>query len=145
VKLWRVSDFVDLSGQGGRLVRARWHSAGRSILYTAEHSALALLESLVHLEIEDEAPTYQLLELDAPDSLEITTFPESLPPISRSASRAWGDAWLAEGKTPLALVPSIIAPDGRNLLINPGHDDAARIRIVRHARYEWDPRLFARS
>ena len=144
MKLWRVSDFVDLQGRGGELVKARWHNAGQPIVYTAEHSALALLESLVHLESEEEPPTYQLLELDVPDNLSVTAYPEALAPPGRETSRAWGDAWLEAAATPLAIVPSIIAPDARNYLINPAHPDAERVSITRHKRYEWDPRLFLR-
>lgn len=145
MKLWRVSDFADLSGRGGRLVRGRWHSVGRPIVYTAEHSALALLESLVHLEVVDEPPTYQLLEIVAPDSLAVAAFPDGVPPENRSASRAWGDAWLEEAATALAIVPSVIAPEARNILINPAHADAGQIEVIRRARYEWDPRLYARA
>ena len=145
MKLWRVSEFLDLSGEGGRLFPARWHNAGRSIIYTAEHSALALLESLVHLEEREAIPTYQLLEIETGDDLTITSFPGRLPPVSAGTSSAWGDAWLAAGKTALASVPSVIAPESRNILINPDHPDASAIRIVRHARYEWDPRLFSRA
>ncbi len=140
-----MSNYTDLSGQGGRLFPARWHSAGRPILYTAEHSALALLESLVHLEAEDETPSYQLLELEAPDDLAVTYFGASLPPEGEAASRRWGDDWLAGTITALASVPSVIAPDSRNFLINPAHPDAGSIALLRHARYQWDPRLFARA
>ncbi len=144
MKLWRVSDFPDLSGRGGEFFKGRWHNAGSALVYTAEHSALALLESLVHLESEEEPPTYQLLELDAPDDLTISHYPDPLPPPEREMSRAWGDAWLEAAETSLATVPSIIAPDARNFLINPAHPDAGRISITRHKRYEWDPRLFVR-
>lgn len=145
MKLWRVSNYLDLSGQGGRLYQARWHHAGRPILYTAEHSALALLESLVHLETDGDAPSYQLIELSAPDGLALTEFHDTLPPESNEYSQNWGDRWLAEEKTALASVPSVIAPNARNLLVNPSHPDAQQVTIVRHARYRWDPRLFERA
>ena len=145
MRLWRVSKYTDLSGAGGRLYPARWHSAGRPVVYTAEHSALALLESLVHLQDEAERAVYQLLELSAPHLLVTSRFEGDLPPDDQLASQTWGDQWLRDQPSALASVPSVIAPDARNILINPAHADAARIKLIRHARYKGDPRLFARA
>lgn len=134
-----------MSGEGGRLYSARWHTAGRPIVYTAEHSALALLESLVHLQDEEERAVYQLLELAAPDTLKVARFEQDLPPGDPLVSKRWGDEWLRSATSALASVPSIIAPEARNILINSAHPDAANVELVRYARYEWDPRLFARA
>jgi RES domain-containing protein len=71
--LWRISNYADLSGEGGRRSDGRWHEQGRSVVYLAEHPALALLEVLVHLEIDpDDLPSsYQLLTVEVPDGLKI--------------------------------------------------------------------------
>jgi RES domain-containing protein len=37
------------SGQGGLEASARWHTAGRAVVYGAESLSLAALEILVHL------------------------------------------------------------------------------------------------
>ena len=72
MRLWRISNHADLSGEGGRVVGGRWHSRGRPVVYLAEHPALALVENIVHLEIDpDDLPdTYQLIEVDLPDDVE---------------------------------------------------------------------------
>ena len=69
MRLWRISNHADLSGEGGRRVGGRWHERGRPVVYLSEHPALALLENLVHLEIdpEDLPSGYQLLTVDVPD------------------------------------------------------------------------------
>ena len=51
---WRISDYIDLSGEGGRKAGARWHTAGSRIVYLAESPMAALVETLVHLEVESE-------------------------------------------------------------------------------------------
>jgi len=142
VRLWRVSSFASIDGLGGELFTGRWHTAGRPVVYTAEHSALALLETLVRLEFDETVPPYQLLEIDAPDRLEVTRFRGKSPPGDQRDSAAWGDAWLAGASTPLALVPSALAPHAYNYLINPRHSNARVIKVVSHAHYEWDARLF---
>jgi len=50
--LWRISNHATLNGRGGLYTSARWHTAGRLVVYLAESSAGALLEALVHLELK---------------------------------------------------------------------------------------------
>ncbi len=71
MRFWRISNYADLSGEGGRLAAGRWNRLGRRIVYLAEHPALALLETLVHLEIdaEDMPNRFRLLSIDAPDGI----------------------------------------------------------------------------
>lgn len=140
--LWRISEFADLIGQGGLVAGGRWHSRGRPIVYTADSNALALLESRVHIEEEWVPRTYQLLEIEAPDSVAVTEWTSSAAITDRAKTAVWGDTWLAGGETALARVPSIIVRQGYNWLINPLHPDAGRIRILSARRYPWDERLF---
>ena len=65
MRLWRISNHVDLSGEGGRRAAGRWSHQGRRVVYLAEHPALAMLETLVHLEVdvEDLPSTYRLIEV----------------------------------------------------------------------------------
>lgn len=141
--LWRISEWATLDGAGGLVVGGRWHSRGRPIVYVAESSALAMLEVLVHLEVERPPPAFQLLRIEAEEGLGVERWPDdrSIPPPQESAR--WGDAWLAAARTPLARVPSAIAPGAANMLINPAHPDTARIRVAEASRWPWDKRLFA--
>ena len=54
MRLWRISNRASLSGDGGLLASARWHSRGKRIVYLADHPASALLEVIVHLEVKAE-------------------------------------------------------------------------------------------
>lgn len=147
MRVWRISNFANLSGEGGRRAAARWHTAGRPIVYSAQHASTALLEVLVHqyLSPDDLPDRYQYLEIEVPDSIskEIISA-SSLPTDWRqdvSLTRAKGDAWLAAGKVALLEVPSVVAPAEWNLLINPAHADASQISIVQVFPYPLDQRL----
>ena len=57
-------------------------------------------------------------------------------------TRNLGDAWLASRESPLARVPSAIAPQTWNYLLNPEHPDAKKIEVVEVIRERFDNRLF---
>ncbi len=147
--VWRISNHLDLSGQGGLRAAARWHSAGTPVVYTASSPASALLEVLVHLELNDieHLPdSYQLLRIAVPDSIPIVEIDgESLDLNWRKFSdltRAIGDEWLRGLGSALLAVPSAIVPHTKNYLINPAHRDIRKIKINSHGNYPFDFRLF---
>ncbi len=147
MRLWRISGFADLSGEGGLLAPARWHSKGRRIVYTSDHPASCLVEMLVHFQIdpEDIPETYQLIVIDIVPEIAFGAVElENLPPSwqqNRNATREIGDRWLSEAKQALLRVPSAIVPHTFNWLLNPVHKDAAAARIVDTIRAPLDPRL----
>lgn len=144
---WRISDYIDLSGEGGRKAGARWHTAGSRIVYLAESPMAALVETLVHLEIDsEETPDfYTLLKIAVPDDLAILPLD---PPIGSEwksdleLTRRIGDAWLASLETPLARVPSVLAPQTWNYLLNPEHPNAKQVQVAEVIREQFDNRLF---
>jgi RES domain-containing protein len=118
-------------------------------VYLADHPASALVEVMVHLEIDPEdLPThYQLLGIEVPDGVAVTALAESeLPDGWRqqiAVTRARGDEWLRAGATALLRLPSAIVPEATNYLLNPAHADAARISIASALSAPFDPRLMA--
>ena len=114
----------------------RWHSMGRPVVYLSEHPALALLETLVHLEIDsiDDLPdTYKLLKVAIEDPPSLIEVAESSP--DESVSRMVGDEWLKGVGSLLLRVFSVLVPESSNYLFNPSHPDAGKARIV--ANYDW--------
>jgi len=146
--LWRISDYIDLSGEGGRKAGARWHTAGSRIVYLADSPMVALVETLVHLDVdrEDTPDFYTLLKISIPDGLAIRLLD---PPAGSEwkqdleLTRQIGDTWLASLETPLARVPSAIAPHTWNYLLNPSHSDAKQIEVAEVIRERFDNRLFS--
>jgi RES domain-containing protein len=147
--LWRISNFVDLSGEGGLGASGRWHTEGRLVVYLADCPAGALLERIVHMTdmVEDAflPQYYQLLKVAVPDELVIKQL-NMIAPVDwkehTEFTRVIGDAWLASQETPLARVPSVIAPQTWNYLLNPEHPDAKQVQVAEVIKERFDNRLF---
>ena len=144
--LWRISNHRDLTGAGGLRYSARWHSAGHRVVYLAESAAGALIEVLVHLELDetDLPPAYTLLRVAVPPEVAAVNLPVPTDDAWKAevmVTRALGDDWLKTGRSALARVPSAILPDTFNLLLNPQHPQASLIGIVEATSARLDPRL----
>jgi RES domain-containing protein len=145
--LWRISNYPDLNGVGGLRKSARWHTRGAAIVYLADSPTGALVENLVHSEIdpEDIPEFYKRLKVVVPDDLAVHPLD---PPggvdwrLDEKLTRSMGDAWLASRQTCLARIPSAIVTESWNYLLNPEHPDAARLQIVAVTQERYDPRLF---
>jgi len=144
---WRISNHITLDGNGGKKSGARWHSTGKRIVYLADSPMSAIVETLVHLDIdgEDTPDFYPMLKVEAPGGL-------TIQPLAIADSDNWrqnlaltqrtGDAWLVSAQAALARVPSAIAPHTWNYLLNPEHPDAKQIQIVEVIQERFDNRLF---
>src|SRR5258707_5222079 len=110
------------SGDGVLQASERWHAAGHLIVYTAQSLSLAALEILVHLKQTNNIQPFCAYSAEIPDALILK--PDPLPPRWRSrigVSRRFGDTWLEAKTSPALLVPSVITPGERNVLLNPAH------------------------
>jgi RES domain-containing protein len=145
--LWRISNYETLDGVGGLLVSARWHSKGHPVVYCTLNPATALLETLVHMEIdsEDRPERFRLLRIDGPDSLSIEKIEVgSLTPNwvkDVNATQAIGDHWLSERRSLLLQVPSAFVPETWNVLLNPQHTEANLLKITATYEHAFDARL----
>jgi RES domain-containing protein len=145
--LWHISKTIDLGGWGGRKFSSRWTSLGRRVVYFAESPMAALVETHVHLEVESEDTPdfYTLLKISVPDGVAI----QPLDPPAGSEwkqdlklTRRMGDTWLASLETLLARVPSAIAPQTWNYLLNPEHPNAKQVVVAEVVKERFDNRLF---
>jgi RES domain-containing protein len=147
--LWRISNHADLTGRGGLRAGARWHSKGRGVVYCAEAPTGALLEALVHLEVEslDELPrSYQLLRIAFPAKAAVEEVALAALPSDWKQrtllTRSIGDTWLAASRSVALRVPSAVSPHAFNVLLNPRLLAGTGIRIVAKSRHPFDTRLF---
>lgn len=145
--LWRISRFASLDGSGGLFASARWHTQGRRIVYCAPNPATALLELLVHGEVTNPAALtgFSFLRIEVPDEIRPERVDERLLPAdwpSRvEVTRAWGDRWLVEARSPLLEARCVIVPATYNVLINPLHPAFGQLRIDAVVPYTPDARL----
>jgi len=70
VLAWRICRRAHraLDGEGARRYGGRWNTAGRPVIYASTNRALAVLELLVHVDVNDAPPDLYLLELSVPDA-----------------------------------------------------------------------------
>jgi RES domain-containing protein len=71
MRIWRISNYADLSGRGGTMGEGRWHRKGVLITYCADHPSTALLEILVHATRWTVPDVYQLIEIDIPEDVPV--------------------------------------------------------------------------
>lgn len=154
--LWRIASdgpswkATDLSGDGARATGGRWNSKGRPVLYASSSSALACLETVVHLAGGLPLPLNRsLVRIDVPDDIwasrdvwtadDLELGWDAEPP--GTVSIALGDAWLAGNGECIVQLPSAIVPEDWNVLINPAHAGAGAIRATRVRAWRYDRRL----
>ena len=139
--LWRITrkPFITqaLEGLGAKKYGGRWNSRGVAVVYTSESLELAVLEALVHLDI-DLLPkdVYQIARAPAP----LPTDWDSSPPYS-AAVQAVGDRWI-DSQSSLGLrVPASVLPSRSNVLLNPAHPQMSQLREVERGPLPWPSRV----
>ena len=131
MRIWRISNYADLSGLGGTIGPGRWHWKGTAIVYCADHPSTALLEILVHANRMTVPTTYQLIEIDIPD--DITVINAVIPDgweKNALATRDIGTAFARELEAPLLRVPSVSDQSPR-LEYRPNGKDSMPSAIMR--------------
>ncbi|VYU80200.1 RES domain-containing protein [Metakosakonia massiliensis] len=151
VTFWRlVKDryaATAFDGYGARTFGGRWNSPGQECVYLGSSKALCVLETLVHLEIEDISQGYCFLTVQVPPNLIATLDLTALPadwqadPPSFSTQQI-GDDWLASRENGLILrVPSTLTGEW-NALFNPQHPLAKSVlKSVKTEPFTLDPRF----
>ncbi len=132
---------------GAMLHGGRWNSIGQRVIYAAETYAGAMLEILVHANLNAPPKTHQVVRILIPDQVEMETV--AISTLSNwnsedlAATRRFGDRWLREMRTAILCVPSVIT-NGKesNILINPQHPQFPLIHAEPPEQVHWDTRLF---
>jgi RES domain-containing protein len=145
--LWRISNYETLDGVGGLLASARWHTKGHPVVYCTMNPATALLETIVHMEIdsEDRPEHFHILRIEGPDSLSIEKIEADSLSLNwaedMNATQAIGDRWLSERRSLLLQVPSVLVPETWNVLVNPQHSEISLLKITATYDHAFDARL----
>lgn len=150
LKLWRIvtGPHPIWSGEGARRVGGRWNPAGAPVIYAGTSFALCLVEILVHANRKTPPSAARFIEALVPDDVSRETFQPAKHPgwddlDNLQISQAFGRTWLAERRSSILLVPSVVT-NGRDTsaVINPAHPDAEKIVVEAEARVSLDVRLF---
>ncbi|HEV7229615.1 RES family NAD+ phosphorylase [Brevundimonas sp.] len=140
-----LGEFPIWSDGGARNASGRWHEAGDRVIYASEHYSTAMLEKLVHF--SGALPSGQhfvRIHIPAGTSYEVVN-PDLLAGWAEAgggASRAFGRAWCAQGRSAVLIVPSVVARMERNFVFNTAHPDFAGVAPGLETPVWWDARLF---
>ena len=153
--LWRIAVDApqytadDITGAGAKATGGRWNRKGSAVLYTSSSVALACLETVVHSKTGSLPMNRYLVRIEVP----LKAWTARVEHTAHSAPVGWdalpegkvsldlGDAWLAAGVSPILVVPSVIVPEERNVLINPEHSLCHGMTAQKLRKWLYDPRL----
>ena len=136
-------------GEGAYLYGGRWSSPGIRLAYASEHLSLAMIEYFVHLAQDDPPPDLVVAAADVPDSVARAHVGRgTLPAAWRQAPApvelaAIGDRFARARRHAILVVPSALAPEESNWLLNPDHPDFTRIQVHPPEPFAYDARFFA--
>jgi RES domain-containing protein len=152
---WRISqdtpDFEadDMRGRGAEITGGRWNRKGQALVYSADSIALAVLETVVHMQAKGLPLNRYLVAINIPDAVWQTRviWTKDNAPIgwdaipTGKASLDAGDEWIKNSTSAIAVVPSVIVAEEHNILINPKHPDATQISAKKIRKWLYDGRM----
>lgn len=150
IRAWRLSKARyagDLSGQGAARDGQRWNQPGQRAVYLGLTPEITVLEVLVHLNGVLSVPLV-LSRYDVPDGpgliseADPAALPEGWNAVPHGqASATLGGSWLRAGQQLGLVLPSVVVPQARNLLLNPLHPAMEQVALVHQEPFQLDQRL----
>jgi RES domain-containing protein len=135
-------------GEGAYRYGGRWSSPGVRLAYASEHLSLAMIEYFVHLNRDDPPPDLVVAAADVPNEVSRVYIAAARLPASWRQTpapaelAAIGDRFARTRREAILVVPSALAPDESNWLVNPAHTDFRRVRILPPEAFSYDDRFF---
>jgi RES domain-containing protein len=138
----------DLSGLGAGKTGGRWNSKGKALIYTSSSRALCVAEIAVHTPFGILPKDYKLITINIPDEIGQQEIKKSDLPKDwyifphPNSTQAFGDNFISESNYLVLKVPSSVVQGDFNYLINPEHQESAKIKILSIEPFQFDTRLF---
>ncbi|MBC7541642.1 MAG: RES domain-containing protein [Candidatus Sericytochromatia bacterium] len=149
MRLWRLapaSQAKVLDGVCSKTNGSHWTSPGLAVLVTAERLTLAALETAGPRLSCGQDEGYMQVLIDVPVGRILSVSRQGLPgdwEQNLAYTRSVGDRWLLSCVSLMLRVPSSMAGNACNVLINPDHADHQHVRILEMAPFGFDLRLDA--
>ena len=147
--LYRIASpkyIEDLSGAGSKQYGGRWNDKGVAMVYFAQSRAMAVMEVLVHIRPEEIDRDFVLAVFEILDenvlTIDITELPKAWKEKSEVETlKEIGNKFIKDSKFLLMKVPSVIIEEDYNLIFNPNHPQAHKIRLVEKRIFKFDIRF----
>ena len=150
--VWRIAKqkfALDRLGTGASISGGRWNSVNVPMIYAGITIEIASFEKLVH--VSGELPNdLVLIKLTIPNDVSIIDGLDGLPPNwdalpSSIEAQEFGDQFINAGAFLAMIVPSVVIPEARNILINPNHPDWIKCTMEIKRPFSYDSRLKNKS
>jgi RES domain-containing protein len=150
VRVWRIASATHTAfdGEGARRFGSRWTPRGVRAVFTSATLSLAALERFVNTDPDLEPDELVAMAVDIESNVAIETVAVAdLPADWRtypapSMLAEIGERWLRASKSVVLSVPSAVIPSERNFILNPAHEDFARLTIHSAEPFRFDPRMW---
>jgi RES domain-containing protein len=135
-------------GEGAYRYGGRWSGAGTRLAYCSQHVSLAMIEYLIHIDVDHPPKDLVLASAEIPEGVSRDFVPLALLPKDWRRTpappvlSAIGERFVQEGRAAILIVPSVLAPMESNWLINPKHPDFAKIKVRKAKLFYYDPRFY---
>lgn len=144
MNIWRLTTRDNITeafdGQGAFKYGGRWNSKGTKLVYCSDSISLAILENLVHFDI-DIAPPLYLFEIEI-ENKQVYLDPKLKQLLSNERrTKQYGDEWVFSLKSLALEIPSAVVNREKNYLLNPEHTCFKKIKIIPHGLFDLDTRL----
>ncbi|HXS56713.1 MAG TPA: RES family NAD+ phosphorylase [Hanamia sp.] len=128
-------------------LEGRWNSKGNKVLYCAESIALAFLENMIRRQGVGFNDDFKTMFIEIPSKATTSNiYIEDLEAGWRdfnnySKCQSLGDRWYNERKHLLLKVPSAVLLESSNFVINSGHPDYKKVKIIEVTNLVPDQRI----
>lgn len=135
MKLWRIALHDEADAWQPRRHAHRWNTRNVAVTYAATAPALAVSEVLVYVRHVDELEDRVLLEAEYGGTLDrLDPLPKGWNqwPHDRKVQEA-GDTWVERGTAGALEVPTVLLPEGTNVMLSQDHKDFRTLKpVARH-------------
>ncbi len=128
-RLTRSKYANDLAGTRGLYAAGRCNHKGTPVIYAAQRPSLALAEVLAHLDFDEIPLDYVLVAIEIPDTVPTR---QATPDEALAAS--------TDPPVPVFLVPSVVVPQGMNVVMYP-QTAGFEAKIIKVEPFRIDERL----
>lgn len=136
----------DLSGEGAKLFGGRWNHKTVPCIYTSQSRALAILEYIVNINIDEIPRALSITTFDIPQSEMRLISEDKLPGNWRetpvpSSTKDFGTALLKSLTFAIYKIPSGLMNEEFNFLLNPLHPQHKLFKIIEIKDFIYDVRI----
>jgi RES domain-containing protein len=148
VKVIAGRPLPDLSGISAKYEDGTWHKKfavrDTRLVYTCEHPSTCLIEIMVNMGgsivLPDELYMLEIIGLEENDIRRLPSLPENWHKTPHLTQKIGMD-WLNSHESLALRVPSKVAYESYNILLNPLHKDFDKISIDKSVVYKTDDRF----